>query len=741
MAKKAKPRFPTQGEILEYIESADGKVTKRDIADAFHIKGEGRVRLKKILRTLLEEGKIAKDPGQALRPSGALPHVLVVEITGVDQYGDLMARPQKWDKPGPPPRIYLSERRRKAPALGKGETALVRLAPEQDRDGLYYAARIIKVLKGAPRTFIGVYHDTAEGGQIVPADKKTRKVFAVDRETARDISDNSLVLAEASERGGRTFRPLARVLENLGDLSQPKSISLIAIHHHDIPYKFPAEVLAEAERAKPPALKSRVDLRKLPFITIDPADARDHDDAVLAVPDQDPGNPGGWRISIAIADVAHYVRPGSALDQEAEMRGNSCYFPDRVVAMLPEALSADLCSLVRGKDRAVLVCHLKIDRDGAKLSHRFERAIINCAANVSYQQVQAELDKGSGQWSRLTGALYRAYQALDQARKVRGPLELALPERRITLNDDGTIKDISIREVLPTHRMIEDFMVAANVAAAETLTRKNVLCMFRVHEEPGPEKMESLRQFLATLGLKLARGQVTKPETFNRLLRKVEGKGSHDLVNEMVLRTQSQAAYSPDNLGHFGLALSKYAHFTSPIRRYADILVHRGLIKALGLGDDGLKTEEIGAFRKMAEDISTAERRAMAAERESVDRYLAAYLSEQVGATFSARISGVTRFGLFVAVEPTGADGFIPMRTLYDDYYDLDDKAKRLVGRRTGKVYKLGAKLEARLVEAEKITGALRFEVLTEGSLPQNLLRPAGYKKHKRKKGKGRRKP
>jgi len=737
-SKKSKPRFPTRDEILEYIENASGKVTKRDIANAFHIKGDNRVRLKRLLKTLLEEGRLAKDPGQALRPAGTLPHVLVVEIAGVDEFGDLMARPQKWDGNGEPPRIFISERRKKSPALAKGELALVRISAEEDRDGLYYAARVIKVLKGAPRTFIGVFHVTDEGGRIVPADKKVRKVFTADKESACNVSDNSLVLAEAAA-GGRTFQPLARILENLGDLSQPKSISLIAIHHHDIPYRFPPEVLREAETARPPSPKGRTDLRELPFITIDPPDARDHDDAVLATPDDDKKNKGGWRISVAIADVAHYVRPGTKLDKEAEVRGNSCYFPDRVVPMLPEVLSADLCSLVKAKDRAVFVCHLKIDAGGKILSHRFERATINCAANLSYQEVQAELDQGSGEWFRLTSALYRAYQTLDIARRVRAPLDLELPERRITLNDDGTIKDISILEVLAAHKIIEDFMIAANVAAAETLTKRNVLCMFRVHEEPGLEKMEALRQFLATLGLKLARGQVIKPDTFNQLLQKVEGKGIDALVNEMVLRTQSQAYYSPDNLGHFGLALSKYAHFTSPIRRYSDILVHRALITALGLGPDGLKTEDIGAFRKMAEDISAAERRAMAAERESTDRYLAAHLAEQVGADFKARISGVTRFGLFVAVEPTGADGFIPMKTLYDDFYDLDQKAMRLKGRRTGKIYKLGDKIEVRLVEAEKITGALRFEVLGEGSLPQNLMRPTGFRKQKEKRGRKRR--
>ena len=742
MARKTKPRFPTKADILEFIESTPGKVTKREIANAFYIKGDSRRKLKRILRELQTEGAIAKDIGQSLRPAGSLPNVLVVEITGTDEYGDVMARPsglKGWDDKDKPPRIFIAQRKRgKTPALTKGARALVRLTESTDEDGAYYAARIIRVLEGTPRTFIGVFHKGEKASRIVPTDKKNRHVFTVVKGEEGGAEDNALVLAEtkghANGRKTRYLERYARVIENLGDLTQPKSISLIAIHHHGIPYTFPQEVLSEAKAAKPPALKDRVDLRKQPFFTIDPEDARDHDDAVLAVRDDDPKNKGGFKLAIAIADVAHFVRPKSALDTQAATRANSCYFPDRVVPMLPETLSADLCSLVKTKDRSVFVCHVIIDKTGRKIAHRFERALIKCVANITYREVQKELDTGRGEWQKLTKPLYDAYLALRKARDARGPLNLELPERKVILNKNGTVKDVVLRDVLPAHKIIEELMVTANVAAAETLTKHGILCMFRIHEEPSMEKMEALRQFLSTIGLKFSRGQVLTPRRFNELLDHVKNKPTKGIVNEMVLRSQSQAYYSPDNLGHFGLALSKYAHFTSPIRRYSDILVHRALISALKLGKDGLADQDIARFRKIAEDISNNERRAMAAERESTDRYLALFLSERIGETFKARISGVTRFGLFATVAPSGGDGFIPMSTLGQDYFNLDDRAKRLVGRHTGETFKLGDDIDVRLVEADKFSGSLRLEILSDASLPKSLMRSSlGRKRHHRR--------
>ena len=736
--------FPTKAEVLAFIEEAQGRISKREIARAFHIKGNNRSLLKDMLRELRAEGAIARDPGRTLRPAGSLPPVGVIEVTGTDEHGDLEAIPQNWNpgKPGEdaPPRIILvPTKQRRLPALGKGDRVLARLSEGRDEDGTWYAATIIRVLEAAPANILGIYHGGIEGGRISPTDKKMRKEFAVDRGDEAGARHGELVLAEII--GGRPRRSdhglkRARVTERLGDMSEPRSVSLIAIHHHGIPTDFSPAAIAEAEAAEAPSLKGRTDLRAIPLITIDPADARDHDDAIFAEPDDDPGNKGGWRIMVAIADVAHFVTPGSALDREALTRGNSCYFPDRVVPMLPEALSNNLCSLKVGQDRAALVAHMWLDKDGALKRHKFERALIRSAASLTYREVQAAIDGHAGEKAGpllepVLKPLYAAFQALARARDARQPLDLNLPERRIVLGHDGRVESIDRRERLDAHRVVEEFMITANVAAAETLERKRIPCMYRVHEEPGAEKLESLREFLATLDLRLAKAQVMRPALLNNILRKAADTPYAELVNDVMLRSQTQAYYAPENRGHFGLALTRYAHFTSPIRRYADLVVHRGLTSALGAGKDGLVDGE--RMTSIGEEISKTERRAMAAERESVDRYLAAFLSDQVGDIFSGKISGVARFGLFVSIEPSGADGIIPVSTLYDDFYEYDEHHHRLVGRRTRKVYRLGDRVEVRLAQADPYTGGLKLELLEDGVGTARDRPP----KRRRKKGKG----
>ncbi len=737
--------------MLAFIEEAQGRISKREIARAFHIKGNNRSLLNDMLRELRAEGAIARDPGQTLRPAGRLPPVGVIEITGTDEHGDLKAIPQNW-RPGKsgedaPPRIILvPTKQRRLPALGKGDRVLARLSEGRDEDGTWYAATIIRVLEAAPSNILGIYHGGAAkdggGGRISPTDKKQRKEFAVDRGDEASAQHGELVLAEII--GGRPRRSdhglqRARVTERLGDMSEPRSVSLIAIHHHGIPTDFPPAVIAEAESAKAPSPKGRTDLRRVPLITIDPADARDHDDAIFAQPDDDPGNKGGWQIMVAIADVAHFVTPGSALDREALTRGNSCYFPDRVVPMLPEALSNDLCSLKVGKDRAALVAHMWLDKDGALKRHKFERALIRSAASLTYQEAQAAIDGQAGEKAAplletVLKPLYGAFAALMRARDARQPLDLNLPERRIVLGDDGHVESIDRRERLDAHRVVEEFMITANVAAAETLERKRIPCMYRVHEEPGAEKLESLREFLATLDLRLAKAQVMRPALLNNILRKAADTPYAELVNDVMLRSQTQAYYAPENRGHFGLALTRYAHFTSPIRRYADLIVHRGLISTLGgKGKDGLGEIDAGRLTNVGEEISKTERRAMAAERESVDRYLAAFLSDQVGDIFSGKISGVARFGLFVSIEPSGADGIIPVSTLYDDFYDYDEHHHRLVGRRRRRVYRLGDRVEVRLAQADPYTGGLKLELLEDGVVSGRGQPP----KRRKKKGKG----
>jgi ribonuclease R len=427
------------------------------------------------------------------------------------------------------------------------------------------------------------------------------------------------------------------------------------------------------------------------------------------------------------------VRPEDALDRVAEERGNSVYFPDRVVPMLPEALSNELCSLKPNVERACLAVHLWIDDNGHVHRHRFLRGLMRSAARLTYEEVQEAIDgRPNATTAALVGPvlkpLYGAYAALDKARRKRGTLDLDLPERRILLDETGKVARIEPRARLDSHKLIEEFMIAANVAAAETLERLRRPCLYRVHDAPDPTKLEALREFLHGIGipgLALAKGQVVRPRHFNEILRRVADTPYVTLVPQLVLRSQAQAVYSPMNIGHFGLALRRYAHFTSPIRRYADLIVHRALIAALSLpaaSDEPVSGKDLA---NLGEQVSMTERRAAAAERNAADRYVAAFLADRVGASFQARINGVTRAGLFVTLAETGADGLIPMRSLPGDYYDHDEAHHRLIGRRSRNSFTLGDEVEVRLAEANTVTGSLRFDLL-ERQLSQRRTKRGG---------------
>jgi ribonuclease R len=477
-------------------------------------------------------------------------------------------------------------------------------------------------------------------------------------------------------------------------------------------------------------------LRRIPLVTIDPEDARDHDDAVWAGTDDDPKNKGGHIVIVAIADVAHYVKPGSALDREALKRGNSAYFPDRVVPMLPEKLSADLCSLMDAVDRPCLAVRMVFERDGNKKRHEFIRGIMRSAATLTYQQAQRAFDgKDEGELARnVLAPLWNAYQALAKARDRRDPLSLDLPERRIVIGDDGKVKSIAFRERLESMRLIEEMMITANVAAAETLEKARSPLIYRIHEQPSKEKLYAFSDYLRTIGMSFAKGQVTKPSSFNRILAQAKGGPNEAPINDVVLRTQAQAVYAPENIGHFGLNLQRYAHFTSPIRRYADLVVHRALIRALNLGEDGLSDAQAAKLGEVADHISMTERRAMAAERDSNDRYVAAFMEDRVGATFEARVTGVTRFGLFVRLPESGAEGLVPARTLGFEYFRHDERQHALIGDRSGTKYSMGDTLMVRLMEAAPLTGGLRFELAEANEAPRRAVyRPKSEKRATRR--------
>ncbi len=707
--RRAPAPLPSKDDILRFIRESPDRVGRRDIARAFRVTGSARAALGSILSALEREGHI----GRRTRPvkAGALPRVAVIEVTGTDADGEVLGRPVKWPEDVELPKIYLAPDRHGLPTLGEGERVLARL--EATGEGAY-EAHTIRRFGAVPREVLGVYALIAGRGRVVPTDRRAKSEFIVDAADSAGARPGELVRAQSLARRALGLRQ-AKVIERIGSLDDTGAISLIAIHGHDIPSEFPPAALARAAAARPAPLGKRADLRELPLVTIDDEDARDFDDAVWAEPD--PNNRGGWRLVVAIADVAHYVRPGDDLDQCARERGNSVYLPDRVVPMLPERLSNGLCSLAPGEDRPCIAVNMWIDNQGKRVRHEFVRAMMRSAARLTYAQAQSARDGAPDDVSEplletVIAPLYGAYGVLRRARQRRGALDIELPEYRVIFDAKGEISRIAPRAHRQSHQLVEEFMIAANVAAAETLEDARVPCMYRVHDRPARAKVESLRDFLASLGYNLARGQMTRARQLSEILRKAADTPHARLVGEAVLRSQAQAVYSPENIGHFGLALRRYAHFTSPIRRYADLLVHRALISALNLGEGGLAKGVGAAFAEIGEHLSMTERRAVAAERDAMDRFSARYLANRLGARFTGRIVGVTRFGLFVALDETGAEGLVPMRTLDEDRFVHDESRHRLIGRHRGKVHALGDAVEVRLAEADAVTGGLVFHLL-----------------------------
>jgi ribonuclease R len=758
MAKRKSAGVPRRKQILDFIASSDQPAGKREIARAFGLHGNDKIALKTLLKDMADEGLIDSSSGRAFHQSGGVPKVTVLRVTQVDDCGTAWAIPEQWHAETQPPKLRIVERGRKG-ALGIGDRVLCRT--EERGDG--FIAHPMKKLARAAELVLGVVKREGERFWLSPVDKKERRELFIS--DVKDAEPGDLVLCEVS---GRPPRVSARVDAVLGDPFAPRSFSLIAIHKHGLRHEFAQEAIDEAHRVAMLPLGEREDLTHLPIVAIDPEDARDHDDAIWAESDGE----GGWNAIVAIADVSFYVRPGSELDREARARGNSVYFPDRVVPMLPEELSADICSLKAGQVRAAMACHLKIGADGTLKGWRFTRAKICVAANIAYEDAQAAMDailpelaRGGGSRKAADGGapppssgrspspselgedlievssptcfmppiepiqgrvpaelvdkalkpLWACWRALFAARQKRDPLELDLPERRVMLDEKGRIMSIAPRDRLDAHRLVEDYMIAANVAAARALEAKKAPVMYRVHEPPSREKLVALKDYLKTFGIEFALGQVIKPGTFNRIIERMGDADGREEIMEQLLRTQMQARYAPERLGHFGLALATYAHFTSPIRRYADLLVHRALVSAYKLGDGGLPPGEQERFEQIGEQISMLERRAMEAERETVDRYVAAYLADQVGQLVECRITGVQPFGFFATVEGLGGDGLVLARDLGREYFRYDEGAKQLVGDETGETYRIGQRLTLRLAEANPVSGSLRFE-LPEGS-------------------------
>lgn len=702
-------KLPTRDDIRRFLADSPTPLTKRELTDAFRIKGDSdRKQFKATLKEMEKTGEIVKKAGAYALPD-ALPEVGILEVSDVSIDGDVFAKPTKWDEAaqGPVPTVEILPDKKGRSPLRKGDRVLARLSRVDETN---YTAHTIRRLDTPKGRVVGTVERMDDRYVVRPTDKKAKFDYDLPPHELNGAKEHDLVIAEV-QPSKQAYNRNVRVVDVIGPRTDPKNISLISIHEAGLREQFSNAAIAETKNMTVPELGRREDLRGLPLVTIDGADARDFDDAVWAEKTEN-----GYHLIVAIADVAHYVRPGSALDEEAYARGNSTYFPDRVLPMLPEKLSNDLCSLRPHEDRACMAFHLWIDNDGNLTKHKVTRGLMRSAARLTYEQVQAARDGVADDVTKplmnaVINPLYEAYKTLWKSREERGALELDVPERRVVLDADGNMTGVKKRARLDSHKLIEEFMIAANVAAATSLTQKKAPCVFRVHDTPDAAKLENVREFVSAFGLSMPKGQVTKPAQLNQILKKAAALPYGHLVNEVMLRAQAQAQYNPENIGHFGLALTHYAHFTSPIRRYADLLVHRSLIRAFHLGDGGLDDREQAQLDEISAHISGTERLSAEAERNAVDRFAAAYLQEHIGEEFTGRIRGLNTAGLFVELDETGADGFIPRRFLPDDYYVHDERRHVLVGAREGRKFRLGAEVTVKLKEASGATGSTILEL------------------------------
>lgn len=760
MAKKPlgspKASYPglDKSAIIRFIAEHPERASKRDIAKAFGVKGDQRAVLKEILNELTEEGLLSRRRKKLSRPSD-MPSVTTLDITRRDDSGDLIGRPSAWRDPeGAAPAVLIRQSASKSrsggsksqsasPIAGLGDRVLARISPNEHRDGPAYIAKVMKVLSKKASSTMGLFRTETEnagqmGGRVMPIDKRGKE-YSIAPDMMGDAKNGDLVEVESLHTSGLGL-PRAKIISVIGSMGSEQAITMIAVHERGIPHIFPQEVLDAAEVAEQADMDKREDWRDVPLITIDPATAKDHDDAVYAEMDTNPANEGGIVLYVAIADVSYYIRPDSPMDREARIRGNSVYFPDRVIPMLPERISNDLCSLKEGVDRPALATKIWFNKDGRKISHSFHRIMMKSFASLSYEQAQnainGEPDKQAGAiLDSVLKPLWAAYDILKIGRERRQPLELDLPERRIVLNDKGLVDHVHVPDRLDAHKLIEECMIQANVAAAEALETKRQHLIYRVHEPPSLAKQETLREFLQTLDIPLSKGGDLRANHFNGILAAVKGKATEIMVNEMVLRSQSQAVYSPDNQGHFGLNLRKYAHFTSPIRRYADLIVHRALVGSHHLGQGGITPDEEAALDTIASDISDFERRASGAERDTQDRLIAHYLADRIDDEFTGRIAGVIKAGLFVSLPEYGADGFIPISKLGADYFIYHEAQQALIGDRNGLGFRLGDQVDVKLVEAVPLAGALRFDMLSAGEKMPTGARSFHKSKKSRKAG------
>ncbi len=585
---------------------------------------------------------------------------------------------------------------------------------------------IVEVLERRTKEVVGRLRIESGVAYLTPDNSRIPHRVLVPSQQLGEAVDGQIVMVELTHQPSRTTGPVGRVSRILGDHGAPGMETEIAIHSHSLPYEFPAAVVAEADafgtRIPQDAIAGREDLRGIDLVTIDGEDARDFDDAVWC----DRSKSGGWRVIVAIADVAHYVRPGAPLDVEARERGTSVYFPNRVIPMLPEALSNGLCSLKPNEDRLCLCCELRVADDGRITRSRFFEGVMRSVARLTYRDVGEFLEKPSAKHApRLEAvrdrllALHGVYKSLLRARSGRGALELDTPELKLKFDEQGRVAALVEYPRNDAHRLIEECMIAANVAAARFLDRYKVPTLYRVHGLPEIDRLETLRTFLREFGLWLPAPDEITPDHLRDLLQKIGDRPDAGLISTAVIRTMPQAVYQPGNIGHFGLALEHYAHFTSPIRRYPDLVVHRGIRQVLREQDPRDLIEWHGPFAVLGQDCSFRERRADEATRSAVAWLKCFYMQDRIGEEYDGIVSGVVDFGLFVQLEGLQVDGLLHVSALGEDYFGRDSSGFRMIGRSSGKVFKLGDRLRVRVTNVSLDDRRVDFELAGENAVPR----------------------
>ena len=699
---------PDRQAILALLEDHGKPLKRRDMIERLNVKSaDSREILRRRLKAMIRDGQLIKNRRNAYGLPAKMDLVACRVSAHRDGYGFVMPDEGGID-------LYLSSRQMRS--VLHGDRVLASVIGVDSRGRREGAIR--EILERAHEKIVGRFVEESGIALVVPDDPRINQDVIVPLPDTAGARPGQVVVAEIVQQPGERQPPVGRVVEILGESGAPGLATEIAIRNFGLPHEWPEGLEEQAEafgkKVTTAMISGRRDLRDLPLLTIDGADARDFDDAVFAQ-----RRKNGWRLVVAIADVSHYVTPGSALDQEAEHRATSVYFPARVIPMLPEALSNGLCSLKPDVERLCLVCDMSINDKGHVTRSRFDSAVIRSQARLTYQQVwdwlvsgQQEIRENRSEVSRSLKDLHGLYKALRRARTRRGAIDFESTEVKFLFDERGAVADIVPVKRNDAHLLIEECMITANVEAANFLLRNRIPAPFRVHEPPPAMKLEPLEQFLRSIGIRIPWKVRPSPRDFEQIVQQVKGRADKSLIMAVLLRAQSMATYQVDNDGHFGLALDAYGHFTSPIRRYPDLLVHRAIHHVLEHRSNKDYGYSVQQMAKFCEQSSHRSRRAEEAERDVHGRLKAYFMEQHIGDEFTGQVTGVTSFGLFVDLEKILVSGLVHITSLPNDYYHFDPVVHRLTGDRSGKVFQLAQKVNVRVVAVSVDERKIDFELV-----------------------------